>query len=37
LCCRAEDAAGNIQPLEQFWTARGMGNNTVQRVRVQVL
>ena len=37
LCCRAEDAAGNIQPLEQFWTARGMGNNAVQRVRVQVL
>ncbi|HTE83678.1 MAG TPA: sulfite oxidase [Dehalococcoidia bacterium] len=37
LCCRAQDAAGNVQPLDQFWTARGMGNNQVQRVRVQVI
>jgi DMSO/TMAO reductase YedYZ molybdopterin-dependent catalytic subunit len=37
LCCRAQDSAGNIQPLEQFWTARGMGNNAVQRVPVQVV
>lgn len=36
LCCRAHDSAGNIQPLEQFWTARGMGNNMAQRVRVVV-
>ncbi len=37
LCCRATDAAGDIQPLEQNWTARGMGNNMVQRVSVQVI
>lgn len=37
LCCRAHDAAGNVQSLDQHWTARGMGNNMVQRVRVQVV
>lgn len=37
LCCRAHDSAGNVQPLEQHWTARGMGNNAVQRVRVLVM
>lgn len=37
LCCRAYDSAGNVQPLEQHWTARGMGNNAVQRVRVVVM
>ncbi len=37
LCCRARDSAGNIQPLDQFWTARGMGNNAVHRVPVLVL
>ncbi|HVC31167.1 MAG TPA: sulfite oxidase [Steroidobacteraceae bacterium] len=37
LCCRASDTAGNVQPVEQHWTARGMGNNAVQRVAVQVI
>jgi hypothetical protein len=37
LCCRAEDEAGDIQPIEQHWTARGMGNNTMHRVTVQVV
>ncbi|MER3421654.1 MAG: sulfite oxidase, partial [Chloroflexota bacterium] len=37
LCCRATDSAGNVQPLTQYWTARGMGNNAVQRVPVEVL
>jgi len=37
LCCRASDADGNEQPMEQFWTARGMGNNTVHRVAVIVM
>jgi len=37
LCCRARDAAGNEQPLDPFWTARGMGNNAVQRVAASVL
>jgi DMSO/TMAO reductase YedYZ molybdopterin-dependent catalytic subunit len=36
LCCRATDAAGGVQPVEQFWTARGMGNNAVHRVVVIV-
>jgi DMSO/TMAO reductase YedYZ molybdopterin-dependent catalytic subunit len=36
LCCRATDAAGNRQPTEAHWTARGMGNNAVQRVVVIV-
>jgi len=37
LCCRAHDSMGNVQPLEQYWTARGMGNNTVQRLPVLVV
>jgi DMSO/TMAO reductase YedYZ molybdopterin-dependent catalytic subunit len=37
LSCRASDSAGNIQPVEQYWTARGMGNNMVQRVPVVVV
>jgi DMSO/TMAO reductase YedYZ molybdopterin-dependent catalytic subunit len=37
LCCRATDAAGSQQPLEAFWTARGMGNNAVHRVQVIVV
>ncbi len=37
LCCRAQDRAGEMQPLDQYWTARGMGNNAVQRVRVMVM
>jgi sulfane dehydrogenase subunit SoxC len=36
LSCRATDEAGNVQPVEQFWTARGMGNNTVHRVSVML-
>jgi sulfane dehydrogenase subunit SoxC len=36
LCCRATDAAGNRQPTDAFWTARGMGNNGVHRVAVIV-
>jgi hypothetical protein len=36
LCCRARDAAGNVQPVDQHWTARGMGNNMVHRVPVVV-
>lgn len=36
LLCRAWDATGAVQPAEQAWTARGMGNNMAQRVRVQV-
>jgi hypothetical protein len=26
-----------MQPIEQFWTARGMGNNMAQRVAVRVV
>lgn len=37
LICRAHDTEGNVQPLDQFWTARGMGNNTVHRVAVTVV
>ncbi len=37
LCCRAHDAGGAVQPTEPFWTARGMGNNEVQRVPVVVV
>jgi sulfane dehydrogenase subunit SoxC len=36
LLCRATDASGAVQPIEQAWTARGMGNNMAQRERVQV-
>ncbi len=36
LSCRATDAAGNAQPLEQFWNYQGMGNNLVQTVPVTV-
>ncbi|HXF97586.1 MAG TPA: sulfite oxidase [Gaiellaceae bacterium] len=36
LCCRARDAAGNIQPLAPPWNVGGYGNNAVQRVRVTV-
>jgi hypothetical protein len=34
--CRATDAAGNVQPLEQPWNYQGMGNNLVQTVPVSV-
>lgn len=36
LSCRATDAAGNVQPLEQPWNYQGMGNNLVQTVSVTV-
>jgi sulfane dehydrogenase subunit SoxC len=36
LCCRAEDAAGNVQPLHATWNAGGYCNNEVQRVKVVV-
>jgi len=36
LWCRATDAAGNTQPLEQPWNLSGVLNNMVQRVPVEV-
>ncbi|MDI3213931.1 sulfite oxidase [Arthrobacter sp. AL12] len=36
LACRARDATGATQPLEQVWNYQGMGNNAVQRVQVTV-
>jgi sulfane dehydrogenase subunit SoxC len=36
LICRATDATGAVQPLEQHWNYQGMGNNVVQRVKVTV-
>jgi sulfane dehydrogenase subunit SoxC len=36
LSCRATDAAGNVQPVEQPWNYQGMGNNLVQSVPVTV-
>lgn len=36
LACRATDAAGNVQPVEQPWNYQGMGNNLVQTVPVTV-
>jgi DMSO/TMAO reductase YedYZ molybdopterin-dependent catalytic subunit len=36
LCCRASDAAGNVQPLEATWNHGGYCNNAVQRVPVTV-
>ncbi len=36
LSCRATDAAGNAQPLEQPWNLQGMANNLVQTVPVTV-
>lgn len=37
LLCRAFDSLGAAQPIEQVWTARGMGNNMAQRVPVRVI
>jgi DMSO/TMAO reductase YedYZ molybdopterin-dependent catalytic subunit len=37
LCCRAGDAAGNVQPLEPPWNLGGYKNNAVQRISVTVL
>jgi DMSO/TMAO reductase YedYZ molybdopterin-dependent catalytic subunit len=36
LCCRATDAAANVQPLEPDWNLDGYCNNAVQRVHVTV-
>jgi len=36
LMCRATDADGNTQPVEQPWNQQGMGNNLVQEVAVTV-
>lgn len=36
LACRATDATGSVQPLEQAWNYQGMGNNVVQRIKVTV-
>jgi DMSO/TMAO reductase YedYZ molybdopterin-dependent catalytic subunit len=36
LACRATDAAGHVQPLEQAWNQQGMGVNHAQRVAVTV-
>jgi DMSO/TMAO reductase YedYZ molybdopterin-dependent catalytic subunit len=36
LACRATDATGRAQPLEQPWNYQGMGNNLVQRIAVTV-
>lgn len=36
LSCRATDASGATQPLDQVWNYQGMGNNAVQRIKVTV-
>jgi DMSO/TMAO reductase YedYZ molybdopterin-dependent catalytic subunit len=36
LSCRATDAAGNRQPIEEAWNLQGMGNNLAQEVAVTV-
>jgi DMSO/TMAO reductase YedYZ molybdopterin-dependent catalytic subunit len=36
VACRATDAKGNVQPVEQPWNTQGMGNNAVQRIPVTV-
>jgi sulfane dehydrogenase subunit SoxC len=36
LCCRATDAAKNVQPLTAAWNAHGVCNNQVQHVKVVV-
>ena len=36
LSVRATDTQENVQPIEQFWNAQGMGNNMAQQVRVLV-
>jgi len=36
VCCRARDAAGNVQPLEPPWNVGGYANNAVQRIAVTV-
>lgn len=36
LTCRATDAGGSTQPIDQPWNYQGMGNNLVQKVAVAV-
>ena len=36
VCCRATDAAGNVQPMDPPWNHGGYCNNAVQRIRVTV-
>ena len=36
LACRATDAEGNTQSLEQWWTLGGMGNNVAHKIAVLV-
>lgn len=36
LCCRATDAAGNVQPAEAAWNTGGYCNNAIQHVQVTV-
>ncbi|HUF84370.1 MAG TPA: sulfite oxidase [Acidimicrobiia bacterium] len=36
LCCRARDAAGNVQPEGERWNFHGYANNAVQRLPVTV-
>jgi hypothetical protein len=36
LCCRAQDAAGNAQPLAPPWNLGGYANNAPQRIAVLV-
>jgi sulfane dehydrogenase subunit SoxC len=36
LSCRATDSSGATQPLYPVWNYQGMGNNTVQRMKVAV-
>jgi DMSO/TMAO reductase YedYZ molybdopterin-dependent catalytic subunit len=36
LSCRARDATGESQPLDQPWNLQGMGNNLVQEISVSV-
>jgi hypothetical protein len=36
LTCRATDATGATQPVEQPWNLQGIANNLVQDVRVSV-
>ncbi len=36
LCCRARDASGGVQPVDERWNVHGYANNAVQRVAVTV-
>jgi DMSO/TMAO reductase YedYZ molybdopterin-dependent catalytic subunit len=36
LWCRAQDAAGNEQPVSENWNVKGYANNAVQRVLVTI-